>query len=464
VFSNLKILTLVLLMLGLSLVGQAQTFSYTYIDPCTRELKTLTFDQSTSVAVSYYGQVKSFTYEEISNGAFDLWIDNTYNNAKTTSPCQGVLATTTQSSTTTLSTNVVNTVLNLNIITNLDFSGLGTTTNNSIGSVTNQGTNVKQDEKNNNNNNSSSDGSSISNNNGSSNNQSGSSGDGTTGSSSSGSSSSGSSGSSGNSSGQTSSNGGSSSGQGNGQGSGTKPDEKKPDEVQTDKQKQDANNTTKTTSKAKAETQKPAILVTGDIVGIQRTEDGANDARAMMSYTRVKGDGTASLGFSADFTIQAKVGNVNIMRSWISTNKAGHKHINLFSNQISFMEKSFSNTAMFIRVNSLKNFTALYGAAGSYGDLYDETIINTLAIGGMMYKGKLTKSINATAIAAVVWSPYTKYYTESFLESAPIIVPFLNLQYKLSKSFGVGFTFGGTYLAGENILNYQLLFGGKLIL
>ena len=442
-------------MLGFSLVGKAQTFSYNYIDPCTQDLKTLTFDQSTSVVVSYYGAIKSFTYDEISNGVFDAWINSTYLTYQTSSPCQGVLVTTTQTNQTILSTNIVNTVMNLNTITNLDFSGLGSTTdkatnlnineNKSTDKINSSNTSSNDPNGNNNNTNNSSSNSQTSNSgNNSSNNTD------NTGSNSSGSSSS-------------SENKGVS-GQGNGQGGGTKPDEKKQDEVQTEQQKQDANNTTKTTSKSKTETQKPAILLTGDIVGIQKTDDGSNDARAMMSYTRVKGDGTASLGFSADFTVRAKIGNASLMRSWIGTNKAGHKHISLVSDQVSILDKSFTNTTMFIRVNSLKNFTALYGAAGTIGDLYNEQIISTLAIGGMMYKGKLSKSINTTAIMAVVWSPYTKYYTESFLESSPIIVPFLNIQYKLSKSFGVGMTFGGTYLAGEDILNYQILMGTKMIL
>ena len=91
-------------------------------------------------------------------------------------------------------------------------------------------------------------------------------------------------------------------------------------------------------------------------------------------------------------------------------------------------------------------------------------MISTLAIGGFMYKGNLTKAINATIIAACVYSPYSKYYTESLFKSKPIIIPFINLNYKLTKTFGIGLTGGGTYIAGQNILNYQILMGGKLLL
>ena len=88
----------------------------------------------------------------------------------------------------------------------------------------------------------------------------------------------------------------------------------------------------------------------------------------------------------------------------------------------------------------------------------------TLSIGECMYKGKLAKSLDATIIAACVYSPYTKYYTESLFESKPIVIPFFNFNYKLTKTFGFGLTGGGTYVASQSILNYQILMGAKLLL
>jgi hypothetical protein len=263
-----------------------------------------------------------------------------------------------------------------------------------------------------------------------------------------------------------------SSGNGGGSGSGKgqteepktddKPTDQQVEEQKTETQKESSNSTAKTTSKAKAEVAKPAILVTGDIVGVQKADDGSRDARGTMSFTRVKGDGTASLGFSADYMINARIGNLSVMRSWIGVNKKGHKHINVVSDAFGILPKSWSNTALFVRVNSVKNFTALYGAAGSYGKMFGEEMISTIVIGGFMYKGKVTKSLDATIIMAGVYSPYSKYYTESLFESKPIVIPFLNLNYKLTKTFGVGITAGGTYIAGKDILNYQILMGAKM--
>jgi hypothetical protein len=418
---------------------------YSYIDPCTKDLKFITADRNSPIVIVYYGQVKTFSYMELQDGTFDLWMNDTYNKYKSTSPCQGAVATTTTTTSTNLASNVVNSVMNLNSIANVGSLGsvgvnVGGSTSTGSGSVSTSN-NKQEDGSPQSNTNQNPDG----NNNSSSGNSSGSSGS--------------SSGSGGN---------GSGSGSGKGQTEEPKtedqPSEQQVEEQKTETQKESSNSTAKSTSKAKAEVAKPAILVTGDLVGVQKADDGSRDARGTMSFTRVKGDGTASLGFSADYMVNARIGNLSVMRSWIGVNKKGHKHINVVSDAFGILPKSWSNTALFVRVNSVKNFTALYGGAGTYGNLYGEEMISTLAIGGFMYKGKISRAVDATIIAACVYSPYSKYYTESLFESKPIIIPFFNFNYKLTKTFGIGLTGGGTYVASQSILNYQILMGGKLLL
>jgi hypothetical protein len=369
------------------------------------------YDMSAPIVVAYYGQTKAFTYTDMQNGVFETWLNGVYSQFSS-QPCQGVLTSTTTTSTTNLTTNIVNSVLNLGSITSL--SSIGSVGTN-IGGNTNLGTNTNGNSNNN---------SSTSDNDANSNSNSGNAED----------------------------------------GSGETPTSEEVTEVKEDAQKTSSSNTSKSTSKAKAETQKPAILVTGDIVGLQKTEDKSNDARGTFSYTSVKGDGTASLGVSADYMINAKIGNVTIMKSWISTNANGNKGINLLTSGFSLMPGSASNTTMFIRVNSLNKLTLIYGAAGSYGKLFGEELATGLAISGFMYKGKLAKKLDATVIMACVYSPFTKYYTTDWFKSTPIIVPFFNFNYRLTKTFGMGLTGGTTYMAGQKVVNYQVLMGAKMIL
>ena len=463
---------LLLMIIGLPLCGQS--FIYSYIDPCTKQNKFINADMSSPIVISYYGQIKTFTYGELNDGTFDTWINNIYIKYQSTSPCQGVLTTTTTITSTNQVSNIIGNVTNL---LSLDLSSItsgvsggignniGGTTNSGSGSIT---TNKKKNDNNNPNNNSnnnssnSNDGSNPSTGTGQEGgnppeNQGGSngSGGGTVGNGS-------------NSSNNNSNSSGSSSGNGSGNNnSGETPKEEKPNDQQiedtkTEQQKTQSASTTKAASKAKAETQKPAILVTGDIVGVQTRADGSQDARGTMSFTRVKGDGTASIGFSADYMVNAKIGNLSAIRSWIGTNKNGHKHINVASVGLGILPKSTTANALLIRVNSIKSFTALYGVSGTYGQLFGEELISTIAIGGFMYKGKIGKAVDATIIMAGIYSPYSKFYTESIFDAKPIIIPFLNLNYKLTKTFGIGLTGGGTYIAGQDILNFQILMGAKL--
>jgi hypothetical protein len=428
---------------------------------------------SAPIVIAYYGQVKAFTYTQLSDGTFDAWINDIYNQYKTTSPCQGVVTTTT---TTTTTNTVSNLIGNVTSLVSLDFSsvtggvsgGVGT----NIGGTTSSGTgSVKNDKKDDNNNSNSS---ASSSNSGSTSNEGGNqtgenggnppenqggsngSGGGTVG---------------GNSNSGNSSN-SSSGSSGSGSGSGTsseqpkteteKPSDQKVEDTKTETQKSSSSATAKAAGKGKVETSKPAILMTGDIVGVQTKSDGAQDARGTMSFTKVKGDGTASIGFSADYMVNAKIGNISAVKSWIGTNNKGNKHINVVSDGLSIMPDALSNTLLFVRVNSIKNFTALYGGAATYGKLYGEEMISTIAIGGFMYKGKISKALDATIIMAGIYSPYSKYYTESLFKARPIIVPFLNLNYKLTKTFGIGLTGGGTYIAGKDVLNFQILMGAKM--
>lgn len=459
------------MLIGLSLRGQS--FMYNYVDPCTKEIKTIYADMSAPIVVSYYGQTQAFTYQQLQDGTFDLWMNQTYTNYKGVNPCQGIITTTTTTTSTNLVSNTVGLVMNLNTITNLDFSSIGKGVSTNVAGSASSGSESVQSGK----------GESkggkeeqkeekkedqtgkTEDQNGQPGGSSGSgdnSGSGSSGSGSSGSGDNPGSGSSGNGS---SGNGGNGSG-GNGgtQEDKPKPTEEKVEETKQQEQKNSAGQTSKAANRSKTETQKPAILVTGDIVGIQSASSTAQDARATSSFTRVKGDGTASLGGSLDYTINAKIGNISLVRSWIGTNKSGNKHINVLSDGLSLMPGSISNTLLFVRVNSLKNFTALYGGAATYGRMYGEELISTITVGGFMYKGKLTKKLNGTFIAAAIYSPYSKYYTESFLEAKPIVIPFMNLTYQMTKTFGFGMTGGGTYIAGQNILNYQVLMGAKMIL
>jgi hypothetical protein len=80
-----------ILLFLLSNLAIAQTFSYSYIDPCNGKTYKLDVPYGQNqIAVTYYGQVKSFTADDFNNGAFESWASGVFNQYQNASPCGGI--------------------------------------------------------------------------------------------------------------------------------------------------------------------------------------------------------------------------------------------------------------------------------------------------------------------------------------------------------------------------------------
>lgn len=421
-----------------STIAWSQSFNYSYIDPCTKEVKRIDISATNGsfpVTMTYYGQVRTFTTQQLTNGTFDAWTNSVYDAYGKGNPCGQVIFNTITDGVINVSNIIVTNVLSLNslinTVSNFSSASMGL---NSVASSTSSPD--SEDKKSNNSSEDKKDEPKKDDSNGDNNN------------------------SGGNGSGKASDN--------SDKPSDTKDKSDKPDnEIEAEKNEQNkstGSSIARTTNNASAkERQKPAIMLTGDIVGVQRTTDKTQDSRITSSYIRMKGDGKSSWGLSADFTIKAQIGNVTGFKSWI-TDKTARKHIDLVSNSVSLLPNTFTNTLVYMRIDNMKKFTGLYGVATVFGKMHEEPLIATVLIAGGMYRGKLTKKIDAVAILATIYVPYMKYYTESLLDSKPILIPFLNVNYSISKTFKFGLTGGTTYSVTEDILNFQLLMGAKMTL
>lgn len=397
------IVLILLLILGLGV--KSQSFSYSYIDPCTKEVKSIEVlgqNGNSPIVMNYYGQIKTFSLTELQDGSFDNWANSVYNNYGKGNPCQQIGIQTITTNVLNISNTIVNNVISLSSM----LTTLTTTTSNATNSISNATNTVSSG------------------------------------------------GLSGASNKDVSPN------------SSNKKEEgvdKKEEEVKTEEQKQTSQLTTKSVNRASSKQDKPAIMLTGDLVGLQTAKDNQQDGKVTMSYIRINGSRKKSFGIASDFTINAKIGNISVFKSWI-TQKTVRKHIDLVSNSISLLPNSFSNTLVYIRIDNVKKFTGLYGVGGMYGQMINEPLMSLITIGGGMYKGNITKNIDAVFILATVYIPYMKYYETSLFKTKPLILPFLNINYKLTKSFRFGLTAGTTYSVTEQVVNYQVLFGAKLTL
>ena len=151
---------------------EAQTFTYSYSDPCTGMLKTINVPTN-GVTVTYFGQINTFSPADFNNGVFNNWADNVYSSFGGNNPCGSTIGIT---STISMAQNTAMNVLG--ILNTLDaissMSGGGMNTN---GVTESSKTSSKKSDKKNNKNNQSSSNGTISTNGSTTNSTSGSNGD-----------------------------------------------------------------------------------------------------------------------------------------------------------------------------------------------------------------------------------------------------------------------------------------------
>ena len=128
---------------------KAQTFIYSYTDPCTGLLKSISVPTN-GVTVTYFGEINTFNPEDFNNGTFNVWANNVFSSFGGNNPCGSTVGIST-------SINMAqNSAMNvLGILNSLDaissISGGGMNTNGVTESSKTSGKSDKKNNKKNNN-------------------------------------------------------------------------------------------------------------------------------------------------------------------------------------------------------------------------------------------------------------------------------------------------------------------------
>ncbi len=492
-------------------IANAQTFNYSYTDPCNGKVYNLSIPYGQNqIAVTYYGQVNTFTANDFNNGAFDNWAAGVFNQYQNASPCGGIGTAVTVSQTQSTALNVISIFGALSAISDMASSGTGNIMA-AAGSINNVGggngdskssNNNKENKNGNNSSGSTTSGGSGSGSNTGSNNNEGSNGSsgsgGQTGNSSgsgeqtggSGGQTGGSNGSeekgsapnntggSGGSGGTTTSGSGSggsggtttsSSGSGGGDGGSSTPNQT---EGSSDKKSDAVGGTTNavksgsSNSKGSATSKnggRPSILMSSDLVGFQFNEGEINrGSRVNAGYSSVRYDGLRSHGLMLDYTSSIQGGNITGYYAWIN-----RKAITLLSNTITIGfagSGSMYNTLAFGQMRSIKKFKAVYMLTASAGQIYKEPYYGSAAIIGGNRDFKIGKRVDIKTMALFVYAPFVRYYDDALLKSPFVILPIVGMNLGVTKTFKLNFNFGGAYSIGDNVLNYTLMMGTRLAL
>lgn len=83
---KLRIYLSILLIVCLSWKAEAQTLTYSFVDPCTNQVTNFSIP-ATGTVVYFYGQSRQFTSADVTSGAFAAWINQVYSDYRKISPC-----------------------------------------------------------------------------------------------------------------------------------------------------------------------------------------------------------------------------------------------------------------------------------------------------------------------------------------------------------------------------------------
>lgn len=499
----MKWLLLISIVLSTSVSVFAQSFTYSYVNPCNGNTEKIVIPTgSNSVAVTYYNQIRVFSEADFMNGTFDSWASSVFNTYSQISPCAGIGTTTVVSITQNTAMNLISIMGSLTTISDAmgSINSLGGTTS----SVSNgTGSNSRSKKKDKNENTQQSVGGSTGSTSSSSQ---------STGSTSQGeqlSSGKGSSTGSAGSSTQTSSasqqsqsgstQGGSSQAQSTvspnsnsqtstsqsqpksetagGSGAGAGPVNKTSPTVEktaTDKPKTDllsgsnsAVQSTPTNGTGNSKNGlKPTIVAGSDLAGFNFKDGNVEfGGKINGNYTSVRYDQRRSHGIIFDYTTAIKGPNVTAFYAWMKP-----RRINLISNTFTagFEGKgSIYNTVALGQMRDIgksKRLKVVYMASSSFGKVYQEPFIGTALIAGGMYDWRVSKKFDVKLMALAVYAPYVSYYNDILLKSPYVVLPSIGTNLKITKNFRFNINWGGAWAINQNVLNYTVTIGTRLVL
>jgi len=508
-------LGIIAFLLNLSIGLSAQSFEYSYVDPCNGNTEKISIPfGANAVAVTYYNQIRSFTESDFQNGVFDQWAQSVYNTYKTTSPCAGIGTATVVTITQATAMTVISIMNSMTTITDaigsisslsgtlssIPMSTVSGSSGGSGGSSSNGSSGKGSSESKSS---ASSGGFSVgsesirltpvpqasgpsgpsmppssgagSSGTSSASNQSSGSGNTGSGSSSSGSTSNGEKGSSSSGTGSSGASGSGNSSESSSQGSGSGGTPKEGSAQEESKGETNlvggTNEAVKSTpgngggsKSAQQNSMKPTIVGSSDLAGFNFRDGGsALGGRINAGFTSVRYDQLRSHGILFDYTSAIKGPNITGFYAWMTP-----KRVNLLSTTltIGFEGKgSIYNTIAAGQMRNLsKRFKLVYMGTVSYGSVYDEIFLGTAAIAGGMYDFKVGKRLDIKLMSLAVYSPYVSYYNDILLQSPFVILPTIGTNIAVTKNFRFNVNWGGAWAISQSVLNYTITLGTRLII
>ena len=452
---------------------KAQTYVYSYADPCTGIVKTINVPTN-GVTVTYFGQMSTFNPADFTNGNFNNWANGVYSSFGGNNPCGSTIGISTSvSMAQNTAMNVLGIMNTLDALSSISGGGLNTNGVTESSKTESKSSNKKNNKKNN------SDGSTTGRTTGGTTEGGGSTTTGGT----TGSTTGGTTGSNG-----STTTGGTTEGSGStttgGSGSGSTPNNNSTgSDAATNEEKkssnilggsigsiQNATSTNTTSSKGGGSSptkgNAPTIVLSSDFAGFNfKSGDATYGGKGTAGWTSLNWDGTRSHGFMLDYTSANK--GPNFTAFYASIKKRRIDLISVTGTTSFYGKGSLYGTVALGQMWSfpkVKNLKAIYMATSSYGNVYGTKFIGTAFIAGGMYDFKIGKRTQIKLTNLFIYAPYISYYNDMVLKSPYVIMPIIGTNIGVTKKFKLNVNFGGTYAVGENVLNFTVMMGTRFAL
>jgi len=455
---------------------KAQSFTYTYINPCSgRQQSVQLTTQSSQVTMFFAGQARNFTYSELEAGAYEQWVTSIRNSLPAgANPCASEAA-----SEATNVTNFIGSVTANNVASLTSVVSMASSIGSSIGGVgsgsVGSGDGSSGGENNSGSGNSNGSGGSVSGNSGSGGNVGGSGSGGQGGSSGGSSGGSGGSTTPGNNSGSGGSNqrSGGNTGGGTGEGSsesggGVTAVGEQNQQISSGGESGNGDGSGSSgggkSSRGSSRAANGALIATGDIVVIRNDSDitktGNDNFRFNTSLTHMNTDQTFIKGININYQTGQNILNLSGYGSLKVKNYMGIFSTSYMTN---FKEDWFL-TASLLNAQKVDKVTLMGGTTFTFGKLGDQDFRNWALMGGGFTNFKGGRSLGINFLGLGVYSPYTYYYAGQWYQGGLLIIPMINTDMKVTSKFKWTVSFSGVYQLNQSFLNWQVLTGTKILL
>jgi len=430
-------------------VGQG--FTYSYADPCTSKTKEIfVSNPNQSVVLSYNGQFQSFTYIQLQSGAMEQWI-NQVNSQNPSGPCSGVGLAQNTSVNSTIAAN------NIQVLTTV-MSSLSSIGGNNIEGITQSDEKVSSNNKNNpvissNQTNGQSGGNPVT----SGNNTTPKTNNSTTPNTNN---STGSVFNQGQPQGQNVSEGGITDITGGVNSVKLDNTEKSDKEEVSNTQSLSASTSSSTKSKV-ASVRKGSVMMTGDIVVIGSAA-GSDPSQIRVNTSIISSNTKNTFAKGALVNYTSQINNTNIT---LFTSYRYKKSTTILANSSMMnFDEDFFNTTSIMESYQIKKVTTTIGVNYTTGNLGESKFQSFSTLAGVFGSFNVNKKMGMTTMFVMVYSPYVFFYEGMWNQSGFLAVPFVAIDYKLTKKFKLNISFSGVQQIKDQPLNYQVLLGAKAFL